>query len=87
MHVKIIRGIVTFPSDLNPSNICDIFCGFGGSANNIHVWNVKIPKRTISVKIHVNRVRIGIVTMLLHQPGPQLKFPSWRNKSIYAISV
>ena len=28
-----------------------------------------------------------LVTMLLHQPGPQLKLPSWRNKSIYAISV
>ena len=28
-----------------------------------------------------------IVTMLLHQPGPQLKLPAWRNKSIYAISV
>ena len=29
----------------------------------------------------------NIVTMLLHHPGPQLKLPSWRNKSIYAISV
>ena len=28
-----------------------------------------------------------VVTMLLHQPGPQLKLPIWRNKSIYAISV
>ena len=28
-----------------------------------------------------------LVTMLLHQPGPQLKLPSWCNKSIYAISV
>ena len=37
MHVKIICGIVTFPSDLNPSNICDIFRGFGGYVNNIHV--------------------------------------------------
>ena len=30
MHVKIISGIVTLPSDLNSSNICDIFLGFGG---------------------------------------------------------
>ena len=28
-----------------------------------------------------------LVTMLLHQPGPQLKLPSWRNKSIYTILV
>ena len=28
-----------------------------------------------------------LVTMFLHQPGPQLKLPIWRNKSIYAISV
>ena len=28
-----------------------------------------------------------LVTMLLHQPGPQLKLPSWRYKSIHAISV
>ena len=28
-----------------------------------------------------------VVTMLLHQPGPQLKLPSSRNKSIYVISV
>ena len=31
--------------------------------------------------------RSVVVTMLLHQPGPQLKLPNWRNKSIYAISV
>ena len=37
MHVKIIRGIVRIPSDLNPSNICDIFRGFGSYVNNIHV--------------------------------------------------
>ena len=29
----------------------------------------------------------NLVTMMLHQPGPQLKLPTWRNKSIYAISV
>ena len=27
-----------------------------------------------------------LVTMLLYQQGPQLKLPSWRNKSIYAMS-
>ena len=30
---------------------------------------------------------VNYSSMLLHQPDPQLKLPSWRNKSIYAISV
>ena len=29
----------------------------------------------------------NVVKTLLHQPGRQLKLPSWRSKSIYAISV
>ena len=39
-------------------------------------------------KLHgeiLETVTCAIVTMLLHQPGPQFKLPSWRNKSIYAI--
>ena len=32
-----LMHIVRIPSDLNPSNICDIFRGFGSYVNNIHV--------------------------------------------------
>ena len=58
MHVKIIRGNVTFPSDLNPSNY-DIFRGFGGFVNKIHVKRQDAEKDNF-LKIHVNRLLIGI---------------------------
>ena len=45
----------------------------------LEVW----PTFTVADQWTISR----LATMLLHQPGPQLKLPSSRKKSIHAISA
>ena len=55
---------------------------------NLYKKNLKgTPDKLYAFILQQVLTNLHLVTMLLHQPGPQLKLPSWRNKSIYAISM